>query len=347
MPVLAGAGHHSGTSTATAPFTTPNSSPAPSAQGTGVLCPASASQTHIQPSVRMLLHLFTQQGCRIASLPTNLPGAMKFAGGSHSACGHKHRPLAPGALLPWDGRRNNTSPGTRPLPAGTHPPCRARSKHAAPRRDPEQEQGAGCPLHPRGCPDPESVATPWCETPAGLAGTGSRAGRGKERGQELAGPRPPPRTGAGPQSRRAARLPPSGPRAGTRQPPPPPGPRHRPHASGLPAGTGVAPLPLPAPRHPPPALLRGATHQPRGVHRPQAGSALSSVASQAGTVPRDIALCRGVEMPTVLSPLLQGASKPPSVVVKGCLGPEGNSGDVGGKGELHRPQRRETAPLTT
>lgn len=123
------------------------------------------------------------------------------------------------------------------------------------------------PFMSQGLPRPGACGHALVRPPQ-RGGQGRAAGRGEATREarsrwDTGVPPPLPRPGAGPQSRRAARLPPSGPRAGTRHP------RHRPQASGPPAGTGVTPLSLPAPRHPPPApLLRGATHTPGGASPP-------------------------------------------------------------------------------
>lgn len=169
--------------------------------------------------------------------------------------------------------------------------------------------------------------------------SGATPPSGAGRGGQPGGERRPERPGAG----------------GTPVSPPPcPGRERGRRAAALPACHLAVPalgpaIPATGPR---PRVPRQVPGQPRCLSQPpgilpQTGSALAAGAFRVVMVPRDTAQCHGVEMPTVLSPLLQGASKPPSKLVKGCWEPKGNGGDVGRRGELHRPWRRETDPLTT
>lgn len=57
-----------------------------------------------------------------------------------------------------------------------HPPSPGPLLHAG---NPEQEQSAGCPLQPGGCPGPERVTVAWWKSPAGRAGAGWTPERGR------------------------------------------------------------------------------------------------------------------------------------------------------------------------
>lgn len=164
--------------------------------------------------------------------------------------------------------------------------------------------------------------------PHGRAGQPGRGRQGEARGR-LAGPRS-PGPGAGPQSRRAARLPPSGPRAGT---PPPPPPRYRGKAAACPDPPASSPRAA-AGCH---AQARGFTCPRPGLLRPlvpprQAGSHGTALGCQGSFPPfaaRDIeaSLCAGQEEP-----------------IKGCLGPEENSGEVARSCTGPREKRPHSRP---
>lgn len=160
--------------------------------------------------------------------------------------------------------------------------------------------------------------------PHGRPGQPGRGRQGEARGR-LAGPRS-PRPGAGPQSRRAARLPPSGPRAGTP-------PRYRGKAAACPDPPASSPRAA-AGCH---AQTRGFTCPRPGLLRPpvpprQAGSHGTGLGCQGSFPPfaaRDIeaSLCAGQGEP-----------------IKGCLGPEENSGEVGRSCTGPREKRPHSRP---